>query len=140
MVLAGVLASGAGFVVHDDAPGAVVNLASVRAQAKAEVDVLVSVPKRGVEPSGPLEVGSPHQHAGAGDGLETSWLIDCGMVFREARVNVSRRLIRADDDACVLDRLVWIQELGPPHRSLRMGLGILLKPVEPSRAGDRVVV
>jgi hypothetical protein len=126
--------------VIEDTVAAEVNLGAALSEAEAEVDVLVPIQEGFVEPADRFKSVSTDERAGRSDHLKRTRLADSWVVCREPCVDVPRDAFLRDDDSCVLNRVVGIEQFAPDDRYMGCFVSVGDERVEPTGLGLRVVV
>src|SRR5438552_2697850 len=119
---------------------AVMDLRALLAESKTEVDVLVPVDERLVEPLDRLKRLASDQRRRGRDCLKRTRAVGSGVVAREPQVDVSRNSFNGYRDAGVLDRVVWIEEFASDDGNVRVGVSVGDEPVDPTGGRNRVVI
>src|SRR3712207_4401500 len=108
------------------------DLVAALAEAQAEVYVLKTVTKGGVEPPCPLERFTPDENRGRAHHLKAAGLVHGRVVRGEPGVEVTRVEVLADSNAGVLDRVVREEQLATDDGRIRVALGVAYEGVQPA--------
>src|SRR5215468_3577648 len=106
--------------MNDNAVRTVMDLLSQLSQPQAEVHILKTIAKCGVESSQLFKNTSTHQHARGRHALEPAGFVARGMIRRKSGVDMARIAVLANHHARMLDRLIRVQQLAPHNGRTRM--------------------
>src|SRR5690242_16491799 len=111
----------------------IVNCVSAFAEPKAEIYVLVAIPKRFIESACREENITPYQHRSARNCLKRPRFCCRRVVAWKAEIDVTGNPLSCNHDASVLDRSIWIEEFASDNSDVWSKIGVCDEGIEPTR-------